>query len=241
MAPDDGSQSDPLSGVSYFSESGEIPAVRPDPLASLDNAPVAANDYLDEEPLATSPLAGEALAEDEPFGEPAAAPVSGGVITRVAADAIVGPVVDALPVESASTDTERDGFGRVAPLSTPLAYELTSNTTLEAPGIMMRWLDDEGLISPLSLEADAALSGVHSLTEVAQPLSFEAVAIPEPQVDAATPRDDERDTTPITLEPDVTGDGAGADDTPIAPRANKGIITRSLEALWDELPEGTDL
>ncbi|MDE3229425.1 MAG: hypothetical protein KGO05_06060, partial [Chloroflexota bacterium] len=238
-----------------------IPVVQSDPLASLDNAPAAAYDYLDEEPLAPSPLVDEALAEQESFEEPTAAPVSGGVITRVAADAIVGPVVDALPVEPAPADTERDDFGRVAPLSAPLAYELTSNTTLEAPGIMMRWLDDEGLIAPLGVssapaasdaqstldgaeplgfEADAALSGIYTLPHASEPLGFEAVAVPEPH-GAMTPRDDENDTAPIALEPDAASDGVGADDTPIAPRANKGVITRSLEALWDELPQGNDL
>ena len=54
------------------------------------------------------------------------APYTGaGGVTRIAADAIVGPVVDALPVHSEPL-AMAPGFGSPSPRSTPLAYELAS-------------------------------------------------------------------------------------------------------------------
>jgi RNA polymerase sigma factor (sigma-70 family) len=312
-----------LSGVSYLSEdSGETPAVRPQtsapespydgPYAEADAAGMAgaaerahqsATVALDE---SSAEMRQTLLAEHDP------APVSGGLITRVASDAIIGPIVDALPVTSASAEAT-GMLGLHSPRSTPLAYELSSHTLQEAPGVTMNWLDATGLMTPLGFEsiaiatADAATED--DATAADAPLTFEAAAFPadmpvradEPAPAEADEADDEgaamayelaqasadeigeplgepqvaesaqaqataeeplalvaepAPLPPVTV-PVVTAAAAeppagGANtlaaprrpDQPEAvvftPRPAGGVITRSLEDIWDELPDGAD-
>src|SRR5487761_1896252 len=82
------------------------------------------------------------------------APKSSGLITRLAADAIIGPIVDALPV-SAAAPMLPDTIGLAGPRSIPLAYELSSNSAYEPQGITMNWLDEGVLMTPLTFEATA--------------------------------------------------------------------------------------
>jgi len=149
---------DILSGVSYLSEDG---ADDLDDLDDLDDVQVA---------------------EMTPPATPAAesGPVSGGLITRVASDAILGPIVDALPIESASPEAS-GVFGLPGPRSVPLAYELSSHHAPGSPDtseIRMHWLDDTSMMTPLSFEAVVAPSAVAEpqSTEDEAPLSFEATA-----------------------------------------------------------------
>ncbi|MFI5276647.1 MAG: RNA polymerase sigma factor [Ktedonobacterales bacterium] len=292
---------DILSGVSYLTEE--------------------ADDDLDDEEIEEAPQPA-ALAAD-------AAPISGGLITRVASDAIVGPIVDALPIEAASPESS-GVFGLPGPRSMPLAYELSSHHTPGSPDtseIRMHWLDDTGMMTPLSFEAVVAPSAVAATqsTDDDVPLSYEATAASmgvESAADASAPADEARLTfelTPIAaadaISPDqpaasgatsgaglaldagaaplalvadppppppvmvpVTTPGqaprltprllaeaeaqaaaAGADtriapteraerdtaertDTTVAfaPRSLGGAITRSLEDLWEEAPDGAD-
>lgn len=185
-------QDDPLSRVSYLSEdSAEIPAVghntRAEAPAETEHAavgydseadmraePEAAEDaYLASEYAPASAHDDDESVADEPLIDSSPAADRRHMITRVAADAIVGPVVDALPVAPA----DADGFGEAGPHSVPLAYELNSSTSLEAPGVMMRWLDDAGMLTPLSFESATAPTDAHGATEESEPLGFEAVAL----------------------------------------------------------------
>ncbi len=81
-----------------------------------------------------------------------------GSVTRIAADAIVGPVVDALPVHSEPL-AMAPGFGSPSPRSTPLAYELASGG-VESGSITMNWIDSTGMMAPLSFETIVASSSV---------------------------------------------------------------------------------
>lgn len=74
-----------------------------------------------------------------------------GYVTRIAADAIVGPVVDALPVHSEPLVMATD-FGAPSSQSTPLGYELDSGDA-ELGGMTMNWIDSTGMMEPLSFEA----------------------------------------------------------------------------------------
>jgi hypothetical protein len=240
------------------------------------------------------------LAERDP------APVSGGLITRVASDAIIGPIVDALPVTSASPEAP-GMFGLPGPRSMPLAYELNSHISSEAPSVTMNWLDTTGLMAPLAFESVAVATADDSVPPVDAPLTFEAVALPadapapvevsvladdtamayelaqtsadetsdaqgEPQ--AAEPAQSEAQAMaeeplalvaeplappPVTVPvltaavvelmgsadtlaaPDQPDQPDQSDDVVFAPRPAAGVITRSLEDIWDELPNGADL
>lgn len=77
-----------------------------------------------------------------------------GSVTRIAADAIVGPVVDALPIHSEPL-AMAPGLGSPGPHSTPLAYELASGSEADSNGITMNWIDSTGMMAPLSFEAIA--------------------------------------------------------------------------------------
>ncbi len=77
--------------------------------------------------------------------------LNAGIVTRIAADAIVGPVVDALPVHSEPLATVSD-FGAPSPRSAPLGYELDSSDA-DSGGITMNWIDSSGMMEPLSFEA----------------------------------------------------------------------------------------
>ncbi len=247
-------QDDPLSRVSYLSEdSAEMPAVGYDTHAETPVEPEVEDDFANAH-VAAPMLNEEHDGADEPLIDSSPAADRRHLITRVAADAIVGPVVDALPVAPA----DADGFGVASSRSVPLAYELNSSTSLEAPGIMMRWLDDAGMMSPLSFESAAAPSDAHTITEESEPLGFEAVAIEDAHAPSQTPAEDtgalgyelaqsatppstpveESDVTPISLVDETSESIAKPDeDTHFAPRAKQDTITQSLEALWDELPE----
>ncbi len=185
---------DSLSGVSYFAdeeddgESGEIGVVTPErgsaharrdtPLIRLDtiepvHQPVPIGfDSLPQDPM--SPL----------FDQQDPAPVSGGLITRVASDAILGPVVDALPVTAVGPDAG-GVFGLPGPRSVPLSYELSSNSlpvmhdAPESTSILMNWLDASGLMTPLSFESIAVSTAI-AATPLAEdePLAFEASVAP---------------------------------------------------------------
>ncbi|HEX9039280.1 MAG TPA: sigma factor-like helix-turn-helix DNA-binding protein [Ktedonobacterales bacterium] len=98
-------------------------------------------------------------------------------ITRIAADAIVGPVVDALPVTDGTTETGGTagpsvfppGYGAAAARSMPLTYELPS-VGEESGSIIVNWLDsdeDEAGTFPLTFEADAAPDPGANVVEVA--------------------------------------------------------------------------
>lgn len=296
---------DILSGVSYLSEDGA------DDLDDLDD--------LDD----------EQVAEVTPLAPPAAevGPVSGGLITRVASDAILGPIVDALPIESASPEAS-GVFGLPGPRSVPLAYELSSRHAPGSPDtseIRMHWLDDTGMMTPLSFEAVVAPSAVAEpqSTDDEAPLSFEATAASmsaefaadepavadeaplafeltpvaaddtvspdqsaalgagweaQPGADLAlvaeptppppvmvpvttplqTPRLTPRLRSDAPSQPSVAGADARVAPTPrderdergtvdatdapasFTPRPPGGVITRSLEDLWEEAPDGAD-
>lgn len=98
--------------------------------------------------------------EDAEFDAGDAQYMGGGGVTRIAADAIVGPVVDALPVHSEPLTTVPE-LGSPGPRSTPLAYELASGNAAEASGVTMNWIDSAGMMAPLSFEAivDSAYAG----------------------------------------------------------------------------------
>lgn len=294
-----------LSGVSYLSED--------------------ATDDLDD-------LDAEQVEEVTPLAPPAAevGPVSGGLITRVASDAILGPIVDALPIEAASPEAS-GVFGLPGPRSMPLAYELSSHHAPGSPDtseIRMHWLDDTGMMTPLSFEAVVAPSAVAEpqSTDDGAPLSFEATAASmsaEPAADEPAAADEALlalELTPVAADDTVSPDqltafgawseaGPGADlalvaeppppppvmvpvttplkasrptprlrsdapsqpggfgadarvaptpyderderdergtvdatDAPASftPRPLGGVITRSLEDLWEEAPDGAD-
>lgn len=304
----------PLSGVSYLSDdsgktaaivTGAAPEIISQPETFYDApydeddaiARAEAPDELDAAHYARSSVVvavdeSDTLEYEAPVVESEPAPMSGGLITRVAADAIVGPIVDALPVIPASA-IHADAMGLASPHSMPLAYELNSNAAHEPQSIRMNWLDDAGLMTPLTFESVAVAASAENTPHESSPLSFEAVAVTtdtpyathesgdtddtddtlsleltqsstdEPLVATlvAEPVDtedeepmalvDEPALTPITVpvltlpEDEASVGKAGVasptEETHIAPRAERGVITRSLEALWDELPEGIDL
>ncbi len=296
---------DMLAGVSYYTDdSGELAAVRPqtgEPEILYDAGHLDMDDAQQPAHLSATVAGEDAPVETEPtlLAEQDPAPASGGLITRVASDAIIGPIVDALPVTAASPDAP-GAIGLASPRSTPLAYELSSHSLPMAPGasgIHMNWLDEAGLMTPLSFEAVAmpAAVSVASLDEDA-PLGFEATASPA-EVFTAQPPAPADDDAPLAYElaqaPTAyashfaaTADSASAAESvhsagapmtepqraeplalvaeavapppvtvpvvtpatlpvaaetaepePFAPRAVGGVITRSLEDLWDELPD----
>lgn len=167
---------DILSGVSYLSEEGD-------------------GDLSDEEI--------ERVAQPAtPAAE--AAPISGGLITRVASDAILGPIVDALPIEAASPESSGI-FGLPGPRSMPLAYELSSHHTPGSPDtseIRMHWLDDTGMMTPLSFEAVVAPSAVAASqsTDDEAPLSYEATAASMGVVESVADEPALADEAPLTFE-----------------------------------------
>jgi len=301
---------DALSGVSYLSdESGKTAALKtrdtprlviepePAPDVSFDVANDSAwaevaepheAEYSARSAVTVAVDESEAEEAEAPLMESAPAPMSGGLITRVAADAIVGPIVDALPVVPASA-AQHEMIGLASPRSMPLAYELNSNTTQEPPGITMNWLDDAGLMTPLTFESVAVVASAESALHESSPLGFEAVAetanaplaayepdatdtplsleltqasaeeplAVAPTAEPAEPAEPvtaaEEEEMALESEPTVSplivpvlalpaiDEAPQAEAAPIAPRADRGAITRSLEALWDELPEGLDL
>lgn len=360
LAPAQTEQSrDALSGVSYLSEdSDKLAAIR---TATGGSAPRREDDYgddydnnygddygddygagydaaYDDMAAASAQTPVVADADDAP-AEPAmpsasAAPASGGLITRVASDAILGPIVDALPVTAFSPESS-GVFGLPGPRSTPLAYELSSAHTPGLPDaseIRMHWLDDSGIMTPLTFEAVAMPSAVsssqpaaddaplipliweatasHASVEVATeeplaaaddaPLAFELAPVATDPSDPSDPRvqmtlsatqADEggagaEDDAPLTLVAEQAPPGpmtvpvttprqtprllseaesksgsgadrrlASAEPEPtepteptvltaptgqFAPRPLGGVITRSLEDLWDEAPDGAD-
>ncbi len=281
---------DVLSGVSYLSEdSGETAAVMLGSSTATE-PPHAYDEPYDgvnaSELAAVATEAGAAFAaersrhtpriaiEDEParvaealVAERDPAPVSGGLIPRVAADAIVGPVIDALPVTTAGPAIG-DTFGLAAPRSLPLAYELSSNMSHEPQNITMNWLDDAGMMTPLTFESVAIASGAllapdDAAPDMDAPLALEAVAL-----SADTPAADDDATIgyelaqtavaeePSSAEPEPTVAPiivpvltAQSEEDPFeptdeelffTPRPTSGVVTRSLEAVWDDVPEGID-
>lgn len=187
---------DALSGVSYLSEdSDKLAAIR---TPTGGPAPRREDDYDDDydagydagyDHIAAASAQTPVVASvDDAPAEPAmpsasAALASGGLITRVASDAILGPIVDALPVTAFSPESS-GVFGLPGPRSTPLAYELSSAHTPGLPDaseIRMQWLDDSGLMTPLTFEAVAMPSAVSSSQPAADdapltPLIWEATA-----------------------------------------------------------------
>jgi DNA-directed RNA polymerase specialized sigma24 family protein len=129
----------------------------------------------------------EATDTDEPVAPHARA----GVVTRIAADAIVGPVVDALPVHSEPLAMS-PGLGSPGPRSTPLVYELASGDAetgeTGAGGITMNWIDSAGMMAPLSFEAIIASTpaGAEEDGDMwARSLELELVAPNEPEAASA--------------------------------------------------------
>lgn len=296
---------DVLTGVAYLSEdSGETAAVPFGASATVDPSPAydAPYDSVSAHGLAADAHEGGAAfaperprhtpivaVADEPaqaadvlIAERDPAPVSGGLITRVAADAIVGPVIDALPVVTTAGPVVGDPLGLAAPRSMPLAFELSSNTSHEPQGFTMNWLDDAGMMTPLTFESVAIASGAllapndgETLDEGA-PLTLEAVTLPPdaatddaPAAEAYAAEAEAVEAGAIEYElaaplveepPDVEPESrsevapivvpvlsAQADDPfeptmeeLFPPRPKRGVTTRSLEAVWDDLSEGTD-
>jgi RNA polymerase sigma factor (sigma-70 family) len=103
-----------------------------------------------DEPEETLPFVEADMASSHQVDEP---PAGAGIVTRIAADAIVGPVVDALPVHSEPLALA-PSYNSPGSRSIPLAYELTSGDG-ESGDNPMSWLDTPGLMEPLSFEAIA--------------------------------------------------------------------------------------
>jgi DNA-directed RNA polymerase specialized sigma24 family protein len=298
---------DLLAGVSYYTDdSGELAAVMPqtsEPETLYGAGPLDMDDTQQPAHLSANVAGDDAPAEAEQtlLAAQDLAPASGGLITRVASDAIIGPIVDALPVTAASPDAPGT-FGLASPRSTPLTYELSSHSLPLGPSasdIHMNWLDEAGLMTPLSFEAVAmpAAVAVTSLDEDA-PLGFEASASRAEMFTAQPPTPAEDDAplayelaqaptanasqlaatadsantaesarsagaliaepqraeplalvaeavapspvivpilTPVTVP--VAAETVETEPETFGPRAIGGVITRSLEDLWNELPD----
>ncbi len=291
---------DALSGVAYLSEdSGETVAIsseqrlQPEPHHAAPYADLFGGDEQAHQLMGAAHADGTTqpsalLDEHDP------APVSSGLITRVASDAIIGPIVDALPVTATSPETS-GVFERPGPRSMPLAYELSTRASQEPSGFRMNWLDDAGMMTPLTFEAVAVSSAEAAPAASAHaadaPLTLEALAF-SVETAAATGASDEAEGAPMAYElaQATTSDGGdeaepqtaepalaqlaaeplalvaeplepqpisipvlsattadpGADDATddaalFAPRPSAGVITRSLEDIWDELPDSADL
>lgn len=162
---------------------------------------------------------------------PVVTPPSGGAITRIASDAIIGPVVDALPVAPASPSLL--AYGLPGPRSTPLAYEVSSEAPADNPSTLtFNLLEDGSLMTPLTFETevlpawlvDGAHDGDASATPDA-PLEYEIAPVND------TPLDD---TPGVTLRPDESApEAATADDTTLDLEA----AVERLERLEPEEPE----
>ncbi len=288
-------------GASAFALTGEAAQQEWQPVTvpvtiAVEDPPMAPVADVDAEPKAPPLDIPEHLDQQDAFGP---GPVSGGMVTRLAADAIIGPIVDALPVSPAPALPET--MGLIGPRSAPLAYELNSSNAsgsgADPSSVMMNWLDESGLMTPLTFEAIAvptdtltpaepfvegaalgleavavptgALTPLGPLTPPAdegEALSFESVALPAsaPDYDAAheTGAALEYELAPATAiehvvetlaapsaTPFVVYDDAADALTPVAdslpaaaplaaPDARPAALNpRSLEDLWDELPD----
>ncbi len=165
-----------LSGVMYYEASspGESPAYHvpaaPSHLSSEDGSPYAgfagagdapetfAAPYAAPPAMAVMGEGQEALGAveapgDEDADKPGASSTGHSGVMRIAPDAIVGPVVDALPIHSEPLSLE-PLVVEPGPRSTPLVYELASGD-MEQGSITMNWLDSTGMLAPLSFEAIA--------------------------------------------------------------------------------------
>ncbi|HEU0027638.1 MAG TPA: hypothetical protein VFQ25_11030 [Ktedonobacterales bacterium] len=149
---------------------------------------------IEDEPEPTLASMNTEQVETGDTDEPGVPYTRAGVVTRIAADAIVGPVVDALPVHSEPLAMS-PGLGSPSPRSTPLVYELESGDTetgnAGASGITMNWIDSAGMMAPLSFEAiiataptDAEDAGDGDMWERSMVLDLEA---PIEQEVASTP------------------------------------------------------
>ena len=200
--------------------------------------------------------------ETEPRWAGAAASKSGGAITRLAADAIIGPIVDALPV-SVAAPMLPDTIGLAGPRSIPLAFELSSNSVYESQGITMNWLDEGGLMMPLTFEATAYSDTAITPDDTADdalgfelsPTAFDDYALADEDTDTSA-----ADDAPLTLEPTpapfseplaihvLAGDdsderfSARLRDAVVATPAPPafGMVMRSLEDIWEEVPDSED-
>jgi DNA-directed RNA polymerase specialized sigma24 family protein len=101
-----------------------------------------------------------AAADSAPFSEQSG-------VTRIAADAIVGPVVDALPVRSEPLDAEFMYAEPNGP-SEALAYELHSSEN-EALSANLSWIDSSGMLEPLSFEAVVSAQESDSTSDLSDP------------------------------------------------------------------------
>ncbi|HEX8995692.1 MAG TPA: sigma factor-like helix-turn-helix DNA-binding protein [Ktedonobacterales bacterium] len=236
---------DALSHVSYVTEDSiELPAIDDDfadastfydDLFVDDTVVTGAHAHTGDAHEPPAEAAGNDQASESLLAEADPAPVSGGFITRVAADAIVGPVVDALPVEPA-TPLQPDLYGIAGPRSMPLGYELSSNAAFESSGITMNWLDNRELMTPLTFESVAETDGSFTLEPKAlaptddEPLTLESVALPDdsaPGADAGSITEDEA----VTYEA-----AASADEAPIALEAATLEPADEMEQAFAEPP-----
>ncbi len=201
-----------LAGVSYLAEdTSEMEA-----LSLEDEEPegIFTEPYTDADP--PEMIHGthdDELAQAEGIDESGAAHDGLGQITRLASDAIIGPVVDALPVSSGSSaawpmppevfrHTGSPGFGQPSSRSVPLAYELNSNDEYEPAELNTQWRaddveDDEE--TPLTFETMAASSSRATMPpdfDDDAPITFEMAATtiprPEPFNENATSREYDR-------------------------------------------------
>lgn len=181
-----------LSGVSYLTEdTNEMAALS---LEEDEPADIFMEPYTDADPADMRYAApGDELAQDEDIDGADSAHDGVGQITRLASDAIIGPVVDALPVSSGSSSawpmppevfrhTGSPGFGQPSSRSVPLAFELRSNDELQAATAGSLWRagdandaeDDED--TQLSYETVAAASSRVTMPPTADddaPITFE--------------------------------------------------------------------
>lgn len=178
-----------LAGVSYLTEdTSEMAALS---LEDEDPDDIFSEPYTDADPLEMHHAAqDDELAHADDLDETDAERDGLGQITRLASDAIIGPVVDALPVSSGSSSawpmppevfrhTGAPGYGQPSSRSVPLAYELNSNDEYESATVNTQWRAE----------------GVEDDEET--PLSFETMVAPSSR---ATMPPDFDDDAPITFE-----------------------------------------
>ncbi len=177
-----------LAGVSYLADdTSEMAAVSPE---DEEPADIFTEPYTDADPAEMLHATHDELAQAEDIDETDEAHDGLGQITRLASDAIIGPVVDALPVSSGSSaawpmppevfrHTGSPGYGQPSSHSVPLAYELNSNDEYEPATVNTQWRPDD-------VEDDEET-----------PLSFETMAAPPSR---ATMPPDFDDDAPITFE-----------------------------------------
>lgn len=259
-----------LSGVSYVTDDSiELQAI-----AHEEAEPVPA--YVDADPVPAyasgvrTPLVSISMDEDTLAAVAASDDLAGataaGQITRLANDAIIGPVVDALPISTSSANwripTGGPAIEQWSSHTTPLEYELDSSAHAGPTAPQPSWLDDAGAATPLSFEAVATSTGPLSSQagrldhHESAPLGYEAIV--SPHVDATSPAHAEE---PLTLEPLPTAQTPqptpepahvpilsmpyrapeAEDDEPeiVAPPEFK-VTSRSLEDVWNELADELD-